>query len=92
MEKWIKAKDLAKKHNFEFSRLWRWAQKGWVKSKWVNENLEWETGWKGRWKVKTKKKILYIDEVSFLAVPTFIRERTWKRKLNDNDIKKIKSL
>lgn len=92
MERWIRAKDLSKKYKFDFSRLWRWCKKGWIKSKWVDEDLEWETGWKGRWKVKTKRKVLYVDEVSFLAYPPPIRERKWKRKLDKEDIEKIKSL
>lgn len=73
-EKWIKGKDLSKKYNFNYSRLFYWAKKGWVKSKFIKEFIKYETGWKGRWMVKAKRNILYVDENSFLEILTFIRK------------------
>ncbi len=83
---YISMKDLCKKYNFSYHRLWKWIRKGWVKADYRVSDIEWQTGRGGRrWNVKDKRYIWFVDEESFLKIPPFIRNfKKRKPKKNEN--------
>ena len=74
-------KELCRKYNFPYYRLCDWIQKGWVRSVERMVDIAYETGWGGkRWSVTYKRPMYFVDEESFLEIPTFLRNKTNKTK------------
>lgn len=74
----ITLRDLARKHNQNYIRLFAWVKRGWLPAK--REWVEVERRYSKTGKVAKQKYLAWVvDENDWLEIPTFIRDEYRKR-------------
>lgn len=77
----ITLRDLARKHNQNYLRLFLWVKRGWLpaKKEWVEVTRKYSKSGKT---VKQKYLAWIVNEEDYLDIPTFIREKIRKGTKN----------